>query len=411
MRHAWSRMVLATFLISGMASAVAAQQAPLVEQYLISGKLNDGDRALEQHLKTHPNDAQAQFGRGVLQVGQAVEHLAQSLLRHGVRAGNNLPFVRIPVPTNPHPEKLSYKQLRAILQQFVTDLTRAEKTLAGVPPGEVKLPLHFGQIHLDLNGDGKATDDETFWRIFAATRRGVPLQQAEAEAFVVTFDTADVAWLRGYCHLLMFVGEVALAHDGRELFERTGHLFFANVDSPHDFLHGGKHVFQLDDEYDIADIIAFVHLLNLPVAEPERMRSALAHLEQVIPLSRENWKQILAETDDDHEWIPSPKQTGVIPGVRVTQEMIDGWQKFLDEFEPILRGKKLIPFWRGTNDKLGVNVRRVFTEPRQLDLVLWVQGTAAKPYLEEGPLSTLDTWREINQLFDGQFVGFAIWFN
>jgi hypothetical protein len=26
----------------------------------------------------------------------------------------------------------------------------------------------------------------------------------------------------------------------------------------------------------------------------------------------------LAETDDDHEWIPNPKQTGAIPGVTVT---------------------------------------------------------------------------------------------
>jgi hypothetical protein len=141
------------------------------------------------------------------------------------------------------------------------------------------------------------------------------------------------------------------------------------------------------------------------------MRAALSHLEQVIPLSRQNWKQIMEETDDDREWIPSPKQTGVLPGVRVTQEMTEGWQQFLDEAELILQGKKLIPFWRGDNHTQGVNVRRVFSEPRQFDLVLWVQGTAAKPYLEEGPLTVPDTWQRINQRFNGQFVGFAFWFN
>jgi hypothetical protein len=75
-----------------------------------------------------------------------------------------------------------------------------------------------------------------------------------------------------------------------------------------------------------------------------------------------------------------------------------------------LQGKKLIPFWRG-DDQRGVNLRKVFTEPTTFDLVMWIQGTAAAPYLQEGPLSTPDTWQRFNQMFNGQFVGFAIWFN
>jgi hypothetical protein len=91
-----------------------------------------------------------------------------------------------------------------------------------------------------------------------------------------------------------------------------------------------------------------VHLVNFPVSEPKRMQSALAHLESMIDLSRESWKLIQAETDDDHEWLPNPEQTGVILNVRVRQEMIDGWHEFLNEMEHLLKGTKLIPFWRGT---------------------------------------------------------------
>ena len=43
------------------------------------------------------------------------------------------------------------------------------------------------------------------------------------------------------------------------------------------------------------------------------MKSALAHLEAMIALSRESWKFILAEPDDDHEWVPNPKQHSVLP--------------------------------------------------------------------------------------------------
>jgi hypothetical protein len=133
-------------------------------------------------------------------------------------------------------------------------------------------------------------------------------------------------------------------------------------------------------------------------------------LEQVIVLSRKNWELILAETDNLHEWVPGPNQTSVIPRVQVSAEMIAGWREFLTEAEQILQGKKLIPFWRGEEGQ-GVNLRRVFTEPTTFDLVLWIQGTAAAPYLEKGPLTEPDTWRRFNEIFNGQFVGFAIWFN
>jgi hypothetical protein len=181
------------------------------------------------------------------------------------------------------------------------------------------------------------------------------------------------------------------------------------VDSPYDFLTGGKGVFRQGD-FDFADVVAVIHLINLPVVEPQRMQAALTHLEQVIALSRESWRDILAETDDEREWIPNPKQTGILPGVQITQPMVEGWQEVLDEVEAILQGKKLIPFWRG-DDQRGVNLRKVFTEPTTFDLVMWIQGTAAAPYLQEGPLSTPDTWQRFNQMFNGQFVGFAIWFN
>jgi hypothetical protein len=130
----------------------------------------------------------------------------------------------------------------------------------------------------------------------------------------------------------------------------------------------------------------------------------------VIELSRESWKAIQAETDDDHEWIPSDKQTGVIPGVRITAEMITGWHDFLNEAEKLLLGTKLIPHWR-FNAEHGINLRRVFEQPREFDVIRWAHGAAAVPYTEEGPVATSQTWWRLEQLFRGQFIGFVFWFN
>jgi hypothetical protein len=118
----------------------------------------------------------------------------------------------------------------------------------------------------------------------------------------------------------------------------------------------------------------------------------------------------MAETDDDHEWVPNPRQHSMMPGGAVTEEMVNGWTAFLDEAQSILQGKKLIPFWRKAEER-GLNLRRVFTEPRTFDLVLWAQGTAASPYLENGEKTTAETWNRFQRVFRGEFIGFALWFN
>jgi hypothetical protein len=196
------------------------------------------------------------------------------------------------------------------------------------------------------------------------------------------------------------------------LFECAGHLFFAKAQTPHQFLtatEGGRRVLGAGDGVDFIDVIALIHLVRMPVLEPARVKTALGHLQQMLALSRESWRFILAETNNDHRWIPNPKQKGVL-GVRVTQEMVDSWLQFIDEAEALLQGKRLIPFWRGKETR-GVNLRRVFTEPRPFDLVLWGQGTAATPYLEEGTLTKPEVWDRLRRVFGGEFMSFAIWFN
>ena len=82
----------------------------------------------------------------------------------------------------------------------------------------------------------------------------------------------------------------------------------------------------------------------------------------------------------------------------------------MDEAEAVLQGQKLVPFWR-RGFKEGVNLQRVFTEPRPFDLVLWVQGTAALPYLEDGEQTSPETWRRFQRVFRGEFLGVAVWVN
>jgi hypothetical protein len=406
-----------------LGAALAARPAlaePLAEKYLRDGKLADGDKALREHLDKNTKDDEARFGLGVIQFLRTFEHLGESLHRYGLRTEGSFlrvdPQIKAVFPQNPRPEKLSYEAARKIVQTWVDDLNRAEKTLAAIKDDAVKLPLHVGLIKIDLFGQNKPISAAAALRLREA---GFPRDAAaQAEKFVVGFDRGDVCWLRGYCHFLAGWGELLLAVDGQELFECTAHLFFEKVDSPHLALQENRPA--LNDFFSgrpdaLFDIIVFAHLLRLPIKEPKRTEAALAHFEAMLALQKEMWKHILAETDDDNEWIPNPRQKGVV-GVKVTQEMIDAWLETVDEAEQLLQGKKLLPYWRGKpSTERGVNLRRVFTEPRTFDPFEWVQGTAATPYLEKGTLTKF-TDGKFRDLLGNRFggfgmIGFGFWFN
>src|SRR4029453_8780361 len=101
---------------------------------------------------------------------------------------------------------------------------------------------------------------------------GRAVDEQVAAQFVVAFEKGDVHWLRGYCHLLSSVCESVLGDDTQRLQDRTAQLFFPTAKTPYPQFH--------DQEMQdwIFDAVAFIHLLQLPVAEPERLKSAHAHL-------------------------------------------------------------------------------------------------------------------------------------
>jgi hypothetical protein len=399
-------------LLVALSVSPAFAAGPNADEFLTSGRLGEGEKVLADYLAKQPNDREARFGLGVTQFLRGVERLGRFLHRHGVEERTRqIPFFRLPIPPNPNPEPTSYADYRAMLEGMLADLTKAEATLAKID-GDVKLPVRFGQVRLDLNGDGKGSDEEALWRIYAALNRQFGGRQdldQKAQEFRIVFDTGDAYWLRGYCHLLSALIEVQLAYDGQRWFDHCGHLLFAKAESPYKFLTEGKPPAEEGADFGLfLDAIAAIHLIDFELKEPKRMESARRHLLAMTDLSRKSWDAIVAETDDDAEWLPNPKQHSVT-GLGVDDQMIATWRQVTTELDALLDGKKLVPFWRDAAQ--GVNLKRVFTEPKPFDLVLWVQGTAAVPYLEKGETTSPETWDRVVRVFRGEFVGFALWFN
>ncbi len=388
--------------------------APLPDPYLTSGKLAEGEKVFNDYLKNNSKDDKARFGLGVIQFMRGTEQLMQSLYRYGMiqnPLGGSIPFVRLPIPKNPKPETLTYDGLQQIFQTWIDDLATVRTTLAPIQDQNVKLALRLGLIRLDFDGNGKADDKEMLWQVFNGVT-GARVTEKEAQQFLIAFDKGDALWLQGYTHVLGAVSEFLRAYDSRELFAACAHLFFQDVATPHKFLLPTRKKSPEDYNFsffEALDLVSAVHLAKFPLIEPQRMTTILNHMKSVISLSRESWKSILAETDNDREWIPNPKQLSVIPQARVTDEMVKSWLSSLNEITMILDGKKNLPFWR--DEKMSIDFARIFTEPRAFDLISWVQGTAATPYLEKGTVTDVNVWNEMVSAFGSNLFNFVVWFN
>ncbi len=382
--------------ILGLAATISAAEPPLVEKYLHSGELAKGEQALEAALVAAPKDDQVRFGLGVLRFARGVERLGQSLHEYGSKADNpNLPFLRLPVPVNPDPAPISYHVFRRILDDLIRDLSAAEETLAGVTDDNVKLPLRLAAVRLDLTGAGKPTDSliDIMKRLM---RQQFDFLKDNPE-FRVHFDRGDVAWFRAYCHLLCAMADFYLAFDLEGLFNQHGKDHFARLKKP-----------LAEPDANVLEVIA--------VKEPARLGRFRKHVLKVCELNHETWKFIRAEKDDDFEWLPNPKQKGVI-GLPVRDEMITAWLGMIDELEALFSGKKMVPAkwasWIGHNTADGLNLQKLLDDPpAKIDWNWLVKNGVPAKYLQKGPEVNVQAILRIATVFgDSLSVAYAAWFN
>ena len=87
----------------------ASMIAPLPDPYLTTGKLSEGEKVLSDYLQANPKDDKTRFGLGIIQLMRGTERLMQSLYGYGMAPTplSAIPFVRLPIPSNPKPRSLS----------------------------------------------------------------------------------------------------------------------------------------------------------------------------------------------------------------------------------------------------------------------------------------------------------------
>lgn len=357
-----------------------------------------------------PKTDAERFSLAATQVLAAVRDFSAGFNRlslHPNLRASGLPFLRAIVPdaSAGKGDVATPQAVAALFRELKAGLQRANTTLSLVQGKEdFGVQITLNEARADFSGDG--TIDPETETLQAAFGRILEIGTSSPEPMVIRFDRTDAAWLKGYTHFLIGMIDLLSSYDWAPVWNQCAHIIFLNPEP----VPGIAKVVDLHASWDQwPDLIAAVHDMRLELVDregPKRFRDSFL---MMIAESRICWQRALEEKDDVNEWLPNPSQKGPL-GMTVTREQIDGWFKVLDELEAVARGKKLLPHWR-IKPGFGINVDRLVAAPPKLDLVLWIQGSAFLPYLEEGPVSDAATWRNLTSPFGPGFFQFAIWSN
>ena len=317
----------------------------------------------------------------------------------------NLPVLRLPIPDNPDPEPLRPELLAEVLTGLTENMAQARAPLSGLED-DFGLDIDLADIWFDVNANGTREDGEGLIDI-AGELLGIgpraPQATAAAAVPVIRFDTADAAWLSAYTHLLSGSAQVVLAYDPtgpiRDAMETRSAFAELSADGPMPI--GGV----VEDWW--LDALSIV--INTLRQQPDPTRTGAAHSDflAMIAENRRFWTLVEQETDNSREWVPNARQNSAT-GIPLPPQTGEVWQGVLAEVEGVLNGEALIPYWRGD---AGINVQRLFLDPRPVDLIGWIQGAAALPYLEQGPFASAMAINYFDSLMEGNGMLVAVWLN
>ncbi len=360
----------------------------------------DGLAAAEASLAAQTDGDETAFLLGGVRFLQAAEVIMQVRYNNYSGALPLVPGMRNTLPPNPD-GAFDPAFVEIAMSEALIHLAGAEEALETAIDTDFAVEVALNDLWLDIDGDGVRADWENLLSVMGDLNGG-PEDGFEG---IIRFDSADAEWLKAYVHVMSGMAELTLSVDPTPAI-RTVTEGRARLESLGGVSESG---FIPDDTW--IDTAAAVLTTLRGVPDATRTRAAHAHFKKMIAHNRAFWTEVAAETDNDREWLPNATQTSAF-GIPVDTETAQGWQDVLLEIEQILDGEKLVPYWRVNPEAaVGVNIKTLMESPGDMDLVLWIQGAGAAPYLEEGELTDMAAWRRFARMTQGNSLLFAVWFN
>lgn len=391
-----------------LAFAMALAAAPVAAETLSEEIGRAGIGPTEARLAALPSPTNEElFALAGLRFLGGIEEALQLRWQTGVQADwSELPILRLSIPENPKARAFVPADFTTLLTGLDSDMDAARAALDQLGDRPFALEIRMDDLWFDINANGSRDEGEGIGAVAGLALGGPMRNRVEMEDPVISFDTADAAWLSAYTHFLSAFGSIALAYDPEPAIQRVldsdKAIYALWGDTPPD----NALDMMFGREVDRAAMILFA-LSQTP--DKALIQDGYGHLLAMIGENRRFWAMVALETDNAGEWIPNENQTSGL-GIFLPPGTAARWQAVLAEAEKLLQGEMLIPHWR-FGAEAGINVKKMFENPPPVDLITWIQGEGLLPYAEKGPRMTWTAWRDFERLVEGDAMLFAVLLN
>ncbi len=337
-----------------------------------------------------------------------VESALQLRWQTGLRADwSELPILRLPIPENPAARPFAAQDFVTLITTLDTQMDSSRSALASLGDKPFALNIAMSDLWFDINMNSTRDEGEDVSSVAGLTLGGRGrIATVDVTDPVVTFDTADAAWLSAYTNFLSGFTNLALAYDPEPAIQRvidsTDQIYALWGDTPPpnamDMMFGRQ-----------ADRIAMALHALARTPDAALTRKAHAHFLAMITENRRFWALVAQEPDNAGEWVPNDRQTSAL-GILMPPGTADRWQAVLADAEKLLTGDLLIPHWR-FGAEAGINLKAMFENPVPVDLITWIQGEGLLPFAQKGTRASPFAWNEFTRIVEGDAMLFALFLN
>jgi hypothetical protein len=208
---------------------------------------------------------------------------------------------------------LNQKYLRTTFGDAESELAAVESDLA-VAAREPAFSMELCPAcwEIDWNGNGHIDNRDKLLLQLEQDADGNPIPDDDPRRKpTFRFDHGDVAWARAFVSFERAGLDLLLAYDWTEA---------ARVVEGHADEHGSKIVIRLVD--------------------PDRVEQARTRILEGLAQSDQSRRDYLVETDDDREWMPSPRQKNHPIPLPVDQALYDTWEGVVGDVRRLVEGEE-----------------------------------------------------------------------
>ncbi len=273
-----------------MAAAAAAR----------AGKFREAEQLASRVLADGARDSRASAVLALARYERAIQHLADEASAVMDQGGDL--------------ERFDHARMRkafAVTEAALAEIDRDLKAAAADP--YFSLELCVACWERDWNGNGRIDDrDRRLLEIeFAADGTEIPEGDPRRRP-TFHFDVGDIHWARAMVAFQRAGLNLVLAYDWTELDKLFEIPLF------------GKTPDNL--------------VIRIKLLEPERITAARSLILTGLDHSDRERKAYLAETDDDREWVPNPRQNSSPVPLPVDEALYDTWAGIVSDVRGLIRG-------------------------------------------------------------------------